>query len=132
MERARAILEVLGVALETPDHEIIKANDCREAIEILDQGAPIDLVISDLCMPDVSGRELYAHVQERHPNLAKRVLFLTGDTLSPDARSFLEESGNRWFSKPFNIRDLQEVVEQYLHPEPIRELLDSANKVSSR
>jgi hypothetical protein len=48
------------------------------------------------------------------PDLASRMIFVTGDTVSVKSRSFLEWTGNRWFTKPFNIGAIEEVVANYL------------------
>jgi DNA-binding response OmpR family regulator len=61
---------------------------------------------------------LYKRVRESHPELARRIIFVTGDTVSAKSRSFLEWTGNRWFSKPFNIGELEEVVANFLDEQP--------------
>jgi two-component system NtrC family sensor kinase len=65
-------------------------------------------------MPDMDGEKLYHAVHELNPVLAKRIIFLTGDTISNAARSFLDWTGNRWFNKPFQIADLEKVVHNFL------------------
>ena len=52
----------------------------REALARV-AGQRFDLVVSDLRMPDLDGRELYRALCAQHPELARRVLVLTGDTL---------------------------------------------------
>ncbi|NQU09803.1 response regulator, partial [bacterium] len=120
------ILEVLKLSLGDAGYRVETAANGTEALRRLESSG-IDLVISDLQMPDVSGEELYAKLKESQPRLARRFLFLTGDTLSPDARTFLEGCGARWFSKPFNLRDIEDAVNRILRPEPLAAILGTAN-----
>lgn len=53
----------------------------------------------------------------RHPRLEKRFLFLTGDTLAPGTREFLEETQNAYLGKPFSDADLRQAIARVLSPE---------------
>jgi two-component system NtrC family sensor kinase len=57
-------------------------------------------------MPEMDGLALWHRVRERHPNLARRVLFVSGDTLSDQARRSLQETGCPSLDKPFSPDDL--------------------------
>lgn len=57
-------------------------------------------------MPDMDGATLWREVSARHPALSHSVLFVTGDTLSPDARGFLNGTGCDSLDKPFSKTDL--------------------------
>jgi len=76
-----------------------------------------DLVITDFKMPQMGGQELCNWIQENRPHLSKRVIFVTGDTISPDTRSFFENTRNRYLAKPFKIEEVKEVVQQTLESE---------------
>jgi len=65
-------------------------------------------------MPDMDGEKLFHTVREQDADLARRIIFLTGDTVSGNARSFLEWTGNRWFGKPFNIGEIEEVIANFV------------------
>jgi two-component system NtrC family sensor kinase len=54
----------------------------------------------------MDGAALWREVKARHPALARRMLFVTGDTLSPGAEKFLAESGCASLDKPFARADL--------------------------
>jgi two-component system NtrC family sensor kinase len=68
--------------------------------------ARFDAIVSDLRMPDMDGAGLWRDVSARHPLLARCMLFVTGDTLSPDAREFLRSSRCASLDKPFSKADL--------------------------
>ena len=73
-----------------------------------------DAIVSDLRMPDMDGAALWRAVRERHPTLATRLLFVTGDTLSPGASSFLAQTDCPTLDKPFSKADLLKRVETLL------------------
>ena len=73
-----------------------------------------DLVICDLKMPRVDGMTLYRAIAATTPELARRVIFVTGDVAGTDAERFLEDSGCRWLAKPFRLGDLLLAVRETL------------------
>lgn len=99
--------------IEGAGHEVATAESGAVAMELLEL-ARFDAIVSDLRMPDMDGAALWRAVQERDPKLAARMLFVTGDTLSPGARAFLAEHRGLVLDKPFTARDLRERVEQTL------------------
>jgi CheY-like chemotaxis protein len=78
------------------------------------QGRTYDLILCDLRMPELDGPGLYHELEKRYPQLQQRVIFLTGDTLSPEAREFLEKVGVARLSKPFRAAEVRWVVHQAL------------------
>jgi signal transduction histidine kinase/ActR/RegA family two-component response regulator len=93
------ILERRGFAVET-------AASGREALAVL-AARPLDLIISDLRMPDLDGPGLYRTLARERPELVSRLLFITGASLAEDVMLFLAETGADVIEKPF---DPQEVV----------------------
>ena len=69
-----------------------------------------DLIVSDLRMPDVDGPALLAWIEATHPALASRTAFYTGDTLSPAAARFLEETDRPYMEKPFSLASVRRLV----------------------
>jgi len=61
-------------------------------------------------MPDIDGRALYQQIRERWPRLAPRVVFVTGDTLTPALREFVTHSGRAVIEKPFLPDDVRRIV----------------------
>ncbi len=68
---------------------------------------PFDLILCDVKMPGLNGFELASAIRERDPDLADRLIFITGDTLSHTTRTSLEQSGNLFLAKPFSIEQLE-------------------------
>lgn len=107
------IREVLKEILTCNGYHVDTACDGAEALRRIGS-VDYDLIISDLCMPGMDGEKLYQAIREKDEDLADRIIFVTGDTVSPKSRDFLESIGNRWLSKPFNIRDVEEAVRSLL------------------
>jgi two-component system, NtrC family, sensor kinase len=99
--------------LEMDSHQVEVASSGLEALERLD-GREFDLVITDFKMPAMDGGAFYREVEARHPQLAKRIIFITGDTVSPDTRAFLQRVSNPVLNKPFKIGPLREAMEAVL------------------
>jgi len=94
------------------DHDVTISLSGREAMEQLGVDPPFDIIFCDLMMPDISGMDLYAKAVQRHPGLEKRMIFMTGGAFTSQARNFLESVPNRWLEKPFEIRQVQELVKK--------------------
>jgi two-component system NtrC family sensor kinase len=73
-----------------------------------------DLVVSDLRMPELDGPGLYREAERRHPDLRGRWVFLTGDTLSPDASGFLEATRVESVARPFMPDQIRRAVRRAL------------------
>jgi two-component system NtrC family sensor kinase len=71
-----------------------------------------DLILSDLRMPELDGPGLYREAGRLDPALQRRFIFLTGDTLSPEAREFLEETRVPSLVKPFTVEDVRRIVRE--------------------
>jgi two-component system NtrC family sensor kinase len=87
-------------ALEAAGYDVASAESGAVALAMLDEGR-FDVVVTDLRMPDMDGRALWRAVRERDPVLARRFVFVTGDTLSPLAAEFQRETAAECLEKPF-------------------------------
>ena len=107
------LAEVMRDMLESAGHEVAIAESGAVALELL-ATARFDAIVSDLRMPDMDGAGLWREVSARHPLLARSMLFVTGDTLSPDAREFLRSARCASLDKPFSKADLLARVAELL------------------
>jgi len=107
------LAEVMRDMLESAGHEVAIAESGEVALELL-ATARFDAVVSDLRMPDMDGAGLWREVSARYPALARSMLFVTGDTLSPDAREFLRGARCASLDKPFSKADLLARVAELL------------------
>ena len=96
---------LVGVALRRQDHTVIEAASARRAIEkARKQPDRVDLLIVDLSLPRMSGRELAARLREQYPGMV--ALFLARNARPPRAEEPADAAGCRVLREPFNIRDL--------------------------
>ena len=65
------------------------------------QERPYDLILSDLRMPELDGPGLYRALEQHAPQLCRRFIVLTGDSLSPETEAFVAQSGVQRLTKPF-------------------------------
>lgn len=113
VEDEESIQRLLAGLLAMDGHQVDAARNGVEALEKL-ADRHYDLIITDIKMPEMDGQELYRRLQERDPDLARRTVFITGDTVSTETRRFLERVSNPCLAKPFRIREVRETVERIL------------------
>ena len=96
-------------------HIVETSSSGQEALPLIETKS-FDAIIMDIKMPGMEERQLYAHILNSYPETAKKILFITGDTLGEDTQTFLEVTGSRCIVKPFKMeavyRMLDEVLEQ--------------------
>jgi signal transduction histidine kinase len=107
------VAEVLAELLAADDHRVDTAQNGMVALGKLQERA-YDLVLSDIRMPELDGPGLYREIERRYPRLARRVVFLTGDTLSANIREYLEKIGRPSLSKPFAVEEVRRAVQSAL------------------
>jgi two-component system NtrC family sensor kinase len=107
------ILDFFAEIFKMVPVQVDTADDGRVAMEKLTKNN-YDLIITDLKMPQMSGRELFEWVKRKRPHLARRIIFVTGDTFSAETDSFIGESPNLYLAKPFKIEEVKEVIQQTL------------------
>ncbi len=98
---ALTLSDECDVALETSG---------RAVLERLTSGDRFDLVLCDLLMPGMTGMDLYTEISRRWPDVAARVVFMTGGASTPDARAFVADFASRCVEKPIGARQLHELV----------------------
>ncbi|HSS18732.1 MAG TPA: PAS domain S-box protein [Pyrinomonadaceae bacterium] len=103
--------------LEDSGYVVIKANGGEEAIKLCrEHGAPIDLLITDVVMPKISGKEVAAQLRVIHPET--KVLFMSGYTDQAIVHHGIVDSDIAFIQKPFSEQALAQKV---------RDVLDSTN-----
>jgi PAS domain S-box-containing protein len=105
VEDEAALGAAVAEALQDSGFAVDRASDGIEALDKL-RDRTYDLIICDLKMPRLDGSMLYRELELTRPEMARRIMFVTGDVAGTDAERFLEESGCRWLAKPFRLKDL--------------------------
>jgi CheY-like chemotaxis protein len=112
--KLRATLTEVFTAL---GHTVSAVGTGRGALEQLDR-SEFDVIALDMRLPDVDGMAVWQGIVARNGNLASRVLFMTGDTMSPETQHFLHETGRPVLMKPFTIDRIERMIDQMLAATP--------------
>ncbi|MGH9866915.1 MAG: ATP-binding protein [Candidatus Polarisedimenticolia bacterium] len=104
-----AIIDILYQVLRMDGHRVDTALNGIVALRKIEKER-YDVIISDLKMPGMGGRELYERVKAMDLDLARRMIFSTGDVVNTDTRDFLEKSGNSYLQKPFDTDAIRRIV----------------------
>lgn len=105
------IREGLGKALELDGHKIFLAANGSEALEIINSNE-IDLVITDLKMPGLSGEELLRQISSSYPTI--QVIILTGHGTIETAVNAMRDGAYDFLTKPVNLDRLSLLVKRAL------------------
>jgi two-component system, cell cycle sensor histidine kinase and response regulator CckA len=94
------------------EHDVTIAYSGREAIARLTGNTSFDVVVCDLQMNDGTGVDVYEHLCERAPDLARRVIFTTGGAFTQGAREFLGRCPQPVLEKPFDTARFAALVSE--------------------
>lgn len=89
---------------------VIRASTGREAIVALTAGLPFGAILTDLHLPDLDAPELVDAVAQLAPELARRVIVMTGGATCPTHKRFLAERESAVLYKPFSIGSLRGAI----------------------
>jgi signal transduction histidine kinase len=109
----RAVAGLIGETLETHGHRVTRAHEVLEAIERVTREA-FDLVVVDLRMPGMRIESFRDELDRLRAGLGKRIVLVTGDTVSAEPESVAQRLGLRVLHKPFDLEDLLEAVRSAL------------------
>ncbi len=112
--------EATGGLLAAYGYQVTAVESGEAALEVIDRGTPIDLVVSDVVMPGLSGKDVLDRIRERRADLP--VLFISGYTDNVIFRHGLLAGELDFLEKPFAAARLTAKV---------REILDRPGKTSS-
>jgi CheY-like chemotaxis protein len=104
-----AVGELLGEMISMLGYRPTSCEDPNLALTMIED-QPFDAIISDFRMPGLDGREFYRQLHSRHPHLARRIIFLTGDPHAEEIRSFLSTTGNSCLAKPFRLSAIETLL----------------------
>ncbi|WP_136526525.1 hybrid sensor histidine kinase/response regulator [Geomonas ferrireducens] len=99
--------------LEEMGLKVIQAQAPLQAVEICrDRLSEIDMILTDVVMPDMNGREMVARIKEFAPEV--RVLYMSGHTADTVVQRGVMESGMHYIQKPLEMEKLREKIRQVL------------------
>lgn len=99
--------------LRTLGFDVVEAAGALEALDLASATvAGIDVLVTDVMMPGMSGGQLATLMNARHPSLP--ILFVSGYAEDPELDTHLRRSGTSYLQKPFTMGELREQVEGLL------------------
>jgi DNA-binding response OmpR family regulator len=113
VEDEAALRSVFVEVLTIKGHRPTAAATGYAAMDLLVRES-YDVVVLDLKLPDVDGKAVWQWITRHRPALAERVVFMTGDTLSPGSHQFLKEVGRPVLPKPVSMEQLAQMVDTVL------------------
>ncbi|MCJ7514902.1 MAG: PAS domain S-box protein [Dehalococcoidia bacterium] len=111
VEDEPAIRGILTEVLSEEGYQVHTASSGKDALTKLEEGLH-NIYIVDLKMPDMSGEQLYKIMKNKYTKASERVIFMTGDTITPETQNLLVSTGRPFLSKPFDYTELIKMVEE--------------------
>jgi CheY-like chemotaxis protein len=102
--------------LKNRGYDVLEAATCQEALSLVTTHHHIDVLVTDVVMPDLSGPELAARIRTVHPTIC--VLLVSGYSAEAVARHGVDGSAPSFLQKPFNGNQLAKKVQELLAMRP--------------
>lgn len=103
------VLKLLTRLFE-PDHETVATLSASDALKIVAEQQPFDLIFCDVMMPNTSGIAFFEKLAKIAPELSDRVVFMTGGAFNSVAQQFLAQVPNPHVAKPFDLAAIRALV----------------------
>lgn len=103
------IREALSRFLEKSGHVVVAVDSGSSALAAV-RTQVFDTIFLDIRMPDISGQNVFEQWQNERPELARRVVFITGDIVGADLQRFLSGTGQPFIAKPFDLEVVLQVL----------------------
>jgi len=110
IEDEPAVMSYVQAALERSGYPVVCCESGVEALRLLENGAFLG-VVSDMRTPGgVDGGQVHAWLVHHRPDLASRVVFITGDIANEETVATLRQTGAPCVEKPFRVQQLIDAV----------------------
>lgn len=113
VDDSESIRELVGLTLESAGYKVHKGSDGLEAIQLLD-GREINLVITDLNMPNMDGIQLIREIRKKNGYATIPILLLTTESQASKKEEAKSAGATGWIVKPFVQEKLLEVVKKVI------------------
>lgn len=112
IEDEPAVMAYVRAALERNGYHVVTADSGADALRLLADGE-FQGVVSDMRTPGgVDGAQVHAWIADHRPELASRVVFITGDIANEETVATLQKTGAPCVEKPFLVQQFISVVEK--------------------
>ena len=108
-----AMRQMMSATLTQAGYEVVQASNGRDALKIACE-QPVDLVITDVNMPQMDGIDLVRELRSLSQYRQKPLLFLTTEAASSRKLEGREAGGTGWMMKPYNSDRLLATIARFL------------------
>ncbi|MGR3218867.1 MAG: ATP-binding protein [Candidatus Anammoxibacter sp.] len=105
-----AVAESMAALLQSEGHTCKTSAIIDEPTKALLSADNFDLIISDIKMPGMDGKEFHAYIKSHVPNMVGRFIVITGDVMNEDTKLFVENNNLPCIAKPFTHEELKNVI----------------------
>ena len=110
IEDEPAVMSYVQAALERSGYPVVCCDSGVDALRLLETGSFLG-VVSDMRTPGgVDGGQVHAWIAQNRPDLASRVVFITGDIANEETVATLRQTGAPCVEKPFRVQQFIEVI----------------------
>lgn len=110
------IRALISITLTSAGYEVIEAEDGEQALEAMDSGQTIDLILCDVYMPNVNGLEAVTWFRSSYPAIP--VIVMTGKPDAQYAKRMFEQGVSLYLVKPLEQKTLLAAVQKALQDKP--------------
>jgi signal transduction histidine kinase len=108
-----SLLLMIKEELSRHSYEVVTVTNGEAALRTLRENK-FDLIVCDLKMPGLNGRQVYERLRQESPDNCRRMMFITGDIIGEPLRHFLETEKRPCLSKPFSLAELRQTIKTTL------------------
>ena len=110
IEDEPAVMAYVQAALERSGYPVVCCESGVDALRLLEAGSFLGIV-SDMRTPGgVDGGQVYTWIAQHRPDLASRIIFITGDVANEETVATLRQTGAPCVEKPFRVQQFLDVV----------------------
>ncbi len=118
IEDEPAVMSYVRAVLERNGYSVVCGNSGAEGVRLLESGEFLG-VVSDMRTPGgLDGGDVHAWITRNRPELASRIVFITGDIANEDTVATLRKTGAPCVEKPFRVQQFISVIEKTIGKAP--------------
>jgi len=116
VDDSRSVLAVIGTTLKVAGYNILQASDGQEGLDVLTGGEQVDMIITDLNMPNMDGITFIQEIKKLADYASTPICMLTTETEQSKLEDNADISTDAWITKPVQPARVIDIVSGILPP----------------
>ena len=116
VDDSRSVLAVIGTTLKVAGYSVIQASDGQEGLDVLNGGENVDMIITDLNMPNMDGITFIQEIKKLAGFESTPICMLTTETEQSKLENNASISTEAWITKPVQPARVIDIVGEILPP----------------